>query len=325
MLSALVKPIIRFLKLGPFRRLGGRMVHFAARLSESLGVIEDARAGLEKVNVIFECDQSNEPQAACGPKEGIISISPHNIRIYELFLREQLSRGTVFITSKDLYGGQPLDPDTRYVLLRHDIDYAPEKIHQFTKLEEAWNVRSDIHVIVDGSSYDLEPYVRLLISLKEKGFVIGLHTLAPLAGDFFAALRKETETFEGLFACPPDVFSVHGPPGPPQRPENWEDIRAHFLKKIAARLPSFGFKGSHNISGIERWIEDAGRGGEFSYLPESWLYPPFQAGKVLGVLTHPCHWTEWPIAWSVPPEMMTEHPVVDEFFRKARAWPGEDG
>ncbi|MBF0326572.1 MAG: hypothetical protein HQL42_16080 [Alphaproteobacteria bacterium] len=263
-----------------------------------------------------------EPPSPATP--GLISVNPHNIRLYELFLRAQLAQDGQFVTSDTLYGAG-FQPPHRGLILRHDVDYRPDKIPLFVDIERQLGIRSDIHVIVDESNYALAPHASYLRDLAAEGFCIGLHTTAPLVEDFFTHLRREIETFKNLLGFSPTVFSIHGPPGPPLRPPNWSEVRVNFLERIGPRLASFGFNGSHNISGVSRWIEDTGVGGEFSYLKEDWVNPPITPGAILGVLTHPCHWITWPCPWlSDATDFSREHPTLKPLLDKALSRPQGD-
>jgi hypothetical protein len=252
------------------------------------------------------------------PQPRIISVAPHNIRLYEYFIRRHLADRVQFVTSRDLYGGQEADTARARILLRHDVDYTPEQLHLFAAVEKDLGVRSDIYVILDDKHYDIKPYVETLRKLAEEGFVVALHTLAPVHDDFYTILRREIAAFKELFGFSPRYFTIHGPSAFPERPHNWLDVREEFIGKIASRMASFGFEGSHNIGGVDEWIEDSGMGGEFAYLSMSWIQSRAEPGRVLGMLAHPDHWTVWPPRWPVDYDQISEHPLLQEFVRDAR-------
>jgi hypothetical protein len=256
----------------------------------------------------------------------IISLAPHSTTLYDYFIRTRLANGDRFITSRELYApGFIPDQNVKYVLLRHDIDYAPEAIEQLTDVERAHGLRSDIYVIVSKDHYyDAFSYADTFRALAREGFVFGLHTLAPQHEDFFSVLRQEIEAYTRLMQSAPRYFTIHGPPSPPERPPDWPQKREYFLSRIGPRLRSFGFYGSHNISGVSAWLEDAAVGGEFSFLEIAWTDPPVSFGKVLGVLTHPCHWIHWPIKWRVDPATRREAAPIDAFVRMALSVPKTD-
>jgi len=248
----------------------------------------------------------------------IISVAPHNLKLYEYFLAFHLAQGRRFITSDTLYGGEPsAQAGDQNLLIRHDVDYTPERLERLTQIEDAFGVHSDIHVIVDPSHYDVLAYGGLLRSLAQRGYCIGLHTLAPNADDFYTVLRREVEAFDRVLGFPPATFSIHGVC---PHPANWSEKRARFLAKIAPRLASFGFAGSHNLSGVDFWVEDSGLGGEFAYLQSDWVERTPGPGQVMGVLVHPDHWTDWPIRWQYDAGAVIEAPALERFIRIARGY-----
>jgi hypothetical protein len=247
----------------------------------------------------------------------LISVAPHNIRLYEYFLRFHLAQGRSFITSDALYGRPPNDGRQGRIVVRHDVDYTPENLALLVDVERRLDVRSDIHLIVNDAFYDIRPYVMELRKLSSEGFCLGLHTLAPSEDDFYSVLRVEILRFTDLFGFAPKTFSVHGVC---PSPKDWHARRQRFLAKIGARLESFGFVGSHNLSGPDFWVEDSGVGGEFAYLHADWVRAAPAAGQVMGVLVHPDHWTSWPIRWSVNWEEVIETPLLADFVRTARAY-----
>jgi hypothetical protein len=291
------------------RRICGRYAHRLMSGIAQLGLTDKARMHSSALS------RQAEKFGLLVPR--LLSISPHNVRLYEYFIRRHLAEGAVFITSETLYAGQPLDPAKAYVLLRHDVDYTPESLHLFTDIERRCGVRSDIYVILDNRHYDIGPYVQSYGALAREGFCLGLHTLAPVRDDFYSALREEVRVFETTFGAPPRFFTIHGPPSPPERPPNWSEIRQNFIAKIQRRQASFGFAGSHNFGGVDRWLEDSGVGGELSYLSMDWAELKAEKGRVLGVLAHPDHWTEWPVRWRVDPASAKEHPAIADFVKAA--------
>ena len=289
-------------------RVMGRSVNALSRLhllDEVKSVVEASLKSLERHGL---------------SRQAILSVAPHNIRLYEYFVRRHLKHGAKFITSRDLYSVPSPDAGSPRVLLRHDIDYTPEQLYLFTDLEKALGVRSDIYVILDAKHYDIMPYVDTLRQLAHDGFVVGLHTLAPVHDDFYTVLRREVRAFTDIFGFPPRYFTIHGPPAFPERPHNWVAIREQFIGKIRSRMASFGFDGSHNLGGVDHWIEDSCLGGEFAYLSMSWIEKDAEPGRVLGILAHPDHWIAWPPRWRVNYDQVNEHPLLQEFVRDARGF-----
>ena len=249
----------------------------------------------------------------------LISVAPHNLRLYEYFIRKQLKAGARFITSEDLYG-LALSHNDACFLIRHDVDYCPDRLAAIIDVERRLGVVSDIHVIVDKSHYDPNPYAESWRKLVAEGHCFGLHTLAPINDDFFSVLRKEILQFSDLLGFAPKSFSVHGVC---PSPVDWQKRRQQFLDRLAPRMASFGFDGSHNFGGFNSWVEDSGRGGEFAYLDTGWTECVPVAGRVIGVLVHPDHWVEWPVVWKHDSRQVLEHPNLCDFVAQGRAQSAE--
>jgi len=272
-------------------------------------VLRFSRAALYRID-----DESPVPQ------KQLISVAPHNLQLFDYFIRLHLAKGHRFITSDDLYGKTRLRQDQGFILIRHDVDFTPEGLSALVEVERKYGIKADIHLIMDKEYYDVRPFVPFLKELGKEGYSLGLHTVAPPCDDFYTVLRDEITRFTDLLGEAPRTFSIHGicP-----HPQDWQNIRQNFLKKINQRLPSFGFVGSHNISGVDFWVEDTGVGGEFSYLFSNWLNAQPTAGQVMGVLAHPDHWVEWPLKWHFDPNKVMEAEEIEEFVSKARAYAPE--
>ena len=268
----------------------------------------------DRLRIMYGVDPVG-PAAAPTPDPAPISIAPHNIQLLRYLIERYKRRGVRFITCHELYGSDDLPKDQAYATLRHDVDYTPENVSLLTDLERELGVRSEIHIIVDGSSYDPEPYAGEWRALAEEGFVFGLHTLAPSEPDFFTKLRDEIARFEELMGFAPPTFSIHGVC---PSPANWRELRERFMARIKPRQESFGFVGSHNFGGVDYWIEDSGAGGEFAYLHDNWLDRIPAPGEVYGVLAHPDHWVSWPPRWNWEKDKVVESPRLAEFVRDGR-------
>ena len=229
--------------------------------------------------------------------EKVISIAPHPISLYKKNLESLQSENVNFITSKQFYENS-YDKKELNVLLRHDIDFRPSRIELFTDVEEELGLRSDIYVILDDHFYDIKPHIDKLKNLHEKGYILGLHTLAPGNDNYKEIFKSEMELFYEYFGFKPEYFTVHGKT---PRPSNWEKTKSEFLDYIRTNQQQLGIKGSHNILSPYTWVEDIGiNGGEFSVLRRKFLQITnhYHYG-VIGLLTHPIHWNYSDIAWEV--------------------------
>lgn len=97
-------------------------------------------------------------------------------RLYEDVLERAAEKGFSFVQFRDFLPGAGPLPD-RYIVLRHDIDFAPSFSLEMAELEAAHGVRSTFHVLADGQFYDpLRPdVIRQLRRIRDLGHEIGLH------------------------------------------------------------------------------------------------------------------------------------------------------
>ena len=237
-----------------------------------------------------------DPQKMMGRSgKDVISIGPHNLNIYQYVLKRVTDSGIHILTSKDFFNNT-YDPSTLNVLLRHDIDFRPETTDAMISIEEKLGIRSDIYVILDDAYYDILPYVEYFRDLHRKGFIIGLHTVAPGNDDYFRVFDSEVKRFKQLFGFDAEYFTIHGKS---PSPDNWQTMRQNFLDGIRDYLKAFSIKGSHNFGSPELWIEDSGANlCEFSLLRREFIdLPMFYKTGVVGVLMHPLHWIKHTAAW----------------------------
>ena len=272
----------------------------------SFRVVEQKTKGslLKMLNFFSKKKKSNEK---------LISISPHNLTLFKYFIKYKLKKKYNFITSDQLYSNNFLP--NKSLLIRHDLDYEPLKIKKIINIEEEFKIKSDIHVMVDNSSYKIKETSKFLLNLNDKGFHLGLHTNAPPKRNSLNYFEDEIEKFHVIFGFYPKTFSVHGPS---ISPKNWQNLRSKFLIKVSPLLKKYNIIGSHNISGVDYWIQDIGMGGEFSYLYRDFFTKELDVNKVLGILIHPEHWTEWPIQWSYRENKNNEHELIEDIVRSVR-------
>ena len=97
-------------------------------------------------------------------------------QLYMNFLDKAKARGFSFVRFQDFLPGAPELP-SRYIVLRHDIDFAPEYSLEMAELEHAAGVASTFHVLVDGQFYDAlrSDVIRQLRRIHALGHEIGLH------------------------------------------------------------------------------------------------------------------------------------------------------
>ena len=74
-------------------------------------------------------------------------------RLYSTFLVKAQERGFSFVRFQDFLPGAPPLP-TRYIALRHDIDFAPGYSVEMAEMEHAAGVASTFFLLVDGQFYN---------------------------------------------------------------------------------------------------------------------------------------------------------------------------
>jgi hypothetical protein len=135
-------------------------------------------------------------------------------KLYEKFLLKAKAREFSFVLFKDfLRGKSPLSH--RYIVLRHDVDFAPEYSLEIAELEHSAGVVSTFFVLVDGHFYN--PLRRETIAqirrIHSLGHEIGLHfavcsSIHSNVGDEVAFRLK---VLSAIVGSPVQSFSQHDP------------------------------------------------------------------------------------------------------------------
>jgi len=104
------------------------------------------------------------------------ALSRLSRQLYVEFLAKARSRGFSFVRFQDFLPGATALP-SRYIALRHDIDFAPQHSLEMAELEHAAGVASTFFVLVDGQFYDplRSDVIRQLRRIHALGHEIGLH------------------------------------------------------------------------------------------------------------------------------------------------------
>ncbi len=104
------------------------------------------------------------------------ALSRLSRRLYLDFIRQAQKRRFSFRQFRDFRTGQSALPPP-YIVLRHDIDFAPRYSLQMAELEHEHGVVSTFFVLMDGQFYNpLESEcLRQLRRIKALGHEIGLH------------------------------------------------------------------------------------------------------------------------------------------------------
>lgn len=135
-------------------------------------------------------------------------------QLYVDFLGTAAARGFSFVRFQDfLPGAAPLPP--RYIVLRHDIDFAPGYSLEMAELEHAAGIKSTFFVLVDGQFYNPvgSDVVRQIRRIRSLGHEIGLHFAAASAVD--ADIGREVafrlEVLGAIAATTVSSYSQHDP------------------------------------------------------------------------------------------------------------------
>src|ERR1043166_4761966 len=97
-------------------------------------------------------------------------------QLYMDFLNKAKLRGYAFVHFADFLPGHKPVP-APYIVLRHDIDFAPSYSLEMAELEHREGISSTFFVLVDGQFYNpLESeIIRCLRGIRALGHEIGLH------------------------------------------------------------------------------------------------------------------------------------------------------
>jgi hypothetical protein len=131
--------------------------------------------------------------------------------LYIRFLDDAKRRGFSFVQFRDFLS--PATLPKRYIVLRHDIDFAPHHSLEMAELEHAAGVTSTFHVLVDGQFYNpLQPgVIRQLRRIHELGHELGLHFAIGNAvhADVGEEVALRLRILSNLVGAPIRSFSQH--------------------------------------------------------------------------------------------------------------------
>ena len=134
--------------------------------------------------------------------------------LYEDFLARAQARGFSFVRFQDFLPGAPGLP-RRYIVLRHDIDFAPGYSLEMAELEHAAGVASTFFVLVDGQFYNplQREVVRQIRRIHSLGHEIGLHFAVSSAvdGDIGKEVAFRLAVLGAIAGVPVRSFSQHDP------------------------------------------------------------------------------------------------------------------
>ena len=140
-----------------------------------------------------------------------VALNRLSRELYIRFLGEAKTRGFSFVQFRDFLSPSALPK--RYIVLRHDIDFAPHHSLEMAELERAAGVSSTFHVLVDGQFYNpLQPgVIHTLRRIHELGHEIGLHFAIGNAvhADIGEEVAFRLRILSTLIGAPIRSFSQH--------------------------------------------------------------------------------------------------------------------
>ena len=135
-------------------------------------------------------------------------------QLYLDFLAKAKARGFSFVRFQDFLRGTRALP-TRYIALRHDIDFAPRYSLEMAELEHAAGVQSTYFVLVDGQFYNPleQEIIHQLRQIHSLGHEIGLHFAVSTAveADIGKEVAFRLDLLSTLVAVKVLSFSQHDP------------------------------------------------------------------------------------------------------------------
>ncbi|HEX2121980.1 MAG TPA: hypothetical protein VHL59_10100 [Thermoanaerobaculia bacterium] len=135
-------------------------------------------------------------------------------QLYLDFLAKAKARGFSFVRFEDFLPGRPPLPE-RYIVLRHDVDFAPALSLQMAELEREAGVASTFFVLVDGQFYNplQKEVIQQLRRIHALGHEIGLHFAVSSAvePDIGREVAFRLELLSTLAGVTVRSFSQHDP------------------------------------------------------------------------------------------------------------------
>lgn len=145
------------------------------------------------------------------PSHYPISYPPHSLHLYEQLLHSLSDDPRIaFMSLPEYVTGVPRNPQKITLMLRHDVDAIPDAARDLCAIERSLDMRSSVHILVDGALYDPAPLTDLASELHADGFDVGLHTQCWMHEDYASIFYAELERFRDLFGFEPRTFTQHG-------------------------------------------------------------------------------------------------------------------
>ncbi len=221
------------------------------------------------------------------PKE---SVPPHPIRFYQNTLERLKQRGMCSLTMHE-YLQHSEKQEFSNVVLRHDVDFSPEKLHLLIDVERNYQMKSSVYVLVRNHHYPIKQYSDYFKELHADGYEIGLHTYCYSFSDAKKCLSEEAEIFKTIFGFYPKTFTFHG-----MFYRSYEQLMqlSAVLKNLDDFLSDTPFSEYYTQKGFHWKIGDEYRNKVNPFLNNNFndFKIKTKPGSTGLVLTHPCNWVE---------------------------------
>jgi len=222
---------------------------------------------------------------------GVKKYAPYPVSLYQGVIEEIKKIPGARLTPFDR-GVSGNDSEIE-VYSRHDIDTVKcvENLPLLLAVDERNGIVPGIFFLVNDQPYRLDTCRDLAISLREKGYAVGLHTICYLEDDYLGAFQREIDKFTAALGFYPYTFNAHG------LGKQRLETRLKFYEEISERYAEYGFSYSDCCSQMRPYrhvIEDCHWDETISsrYIKDDFFHPKsyISEGKCL-ILTHPCYWT----------------------------------
>ena len=176
-----------------------------------------------------------------------------------------------------IVGFDEVDPQSRHLVLRHDIDMSLELAVGMAEIEASIDARAHYFILVSSEFYNVfaEKSVEQLSGIRDAGHAVGLHFDAALydENEIDGVALKEAAALESLLDSTVDMVSLH-------RPANYLLGEA---RTIGGRSHTYQ---PRFFSEIGYCSDSRGKWGHGHPLE----HEAVRSGKALQLLTHPVWW-----------------------------------
>lgn len=211
-------------------------------------------------------------------------------KAYAQFLDSILDAGYRVVTVRDYLHGDRISP---MVILRHDVEWDPNRALAIAHLEKSRRCRSTFYFRLDTKAFNLN----VMRQLQDKGFEIGYHfnTLDRCNGDFSKAVALFEKELRQIRESGFDVTTVCSHGDPRVSKKGYKTNNEIFLKDpdLIPRNELLGEAYLNIDFSSLHYISDAGvRWNKFRSTKELISQITQNRWPVLYILVHPDYWSQ---------------------------------